>query len=222
MERHCLPIKRRFSGRDINSLRKFSGSKKYSVNLYVQSCQNHPMGKVCTICLILFSCPLWAQHTDHSIYGFKVENIQGETFDLASLKGKKVMIVNTASECGLTPQYEQLQELYEKYRLDNFVILGFPANDFANQEPGSNVEIEAFCKANYGVSFPMMAKITVKGKDMHPLYSFLTQKDKNGYKDSKVEWNFQKYLIDEKGHLAKVVSPRTLPTDPEVIDWIEQ
>lgn len=180
------------------------------------------MGKVFTIYLILFGCTLSAQGTDHSIYGFKVENIQGETFDLASLKGKKVMIVNTASECGLTPQYEQLQELYEKYRLDNFVILGFPANNFAGQEPGSNEQIEVFCKANYGVSFPIMAKISVKGNDIHPLYSFLTQKNKNGYQDSQVEWNFQKYLIDEEGHLAKVVPPRTLPTDLEIIKWIEQ
>src|SRR5690606_21566011 len=180
------------------------------------------MGKVITFCLILFGCPLWAQNAAHNIYGFKVENIQGKTFDLASLKGKKVMIVNTASECGLTPQYEQLQELYERYRSDNFVILGFPANNFAGQEPGSNDEIETFCKANFGVSFPMMAKISVKGKDMHPLYSFLTQKDKNGYKDSQVEWNFQKYLIDENGHVVKVIPPKTLPTDVEVIAWIEQ
>lgn len=180
------------------------------------------MGKVFSICLILLGGPLWAQNTEHNIYGFQVEDIQGKIFDLASLKGKKVMIVNTASECGLTPQYEQLQELYERYRSDNFVILGFPANNFAGQEPGSNDQIEAFCKANYGVSFPMMAKISVKGKDIHPLYSFLTQKNKNGYKDSEVEWNFQKYLIDGEGHLAKVLSPRTLPTDLEIIEWIEQ
>src|SRR5690606_40067151 len=106
----------------------------------------------------------------------------------------------------LTPQYEQLQELYERYRSDDFVILGFPANNFAGQEPGSNDEIETFCKANFGVSFPMMAKISVKGKDMHPLYSFLTQKDKNGYKDSQVEWYFQKYLIDKNVHVVKVIT----------------
>lgn len=180
------------------------------------------MGKIYTFCLILISGSLWGQQEDHTIYQFKVENIQGHTFDLASLKGKKVMIVNTASKCGLTPQYEQLQELYEKYQLDNFVIVGFPANNFAHQEPGSNKEIEEFCQANYGVSFPMMAKISVKGKDMHPLYQFLTQKDKNGYKDSEVEWNFQKYLINEEGNLVKIVPPKTLPTDPTIIDWIEE
>lgn len=180
------------------------------------------MKKVFAVCLILFGCSLSAQQTELDIYSFKVEDIKGETFDLASLKGKKVMIVNTASKCGLTPQYEQLQELYEKYRLHNFVVLGFPANNFAGQEPGTNDQIEAFCKANYGVSFPMMAKISVKGEDMHPLYRFLTQKEKNGYKDSEVEWNFQKYLIDAEGHLEKVVSPKTLPTDPEIVAWIEQ
>lgn len=180
------------------------------------------MGKVLTICLTLFAGPLFGQSGPQDIYGFQVETLQGETFDLGSLKGKKVMIVNTASKCGLTPQYELLQELYERYQMDGFVILGFPANNFAGQEPGSNEDIEEFCKANYGVSFPMMAKISVKGEDMHPLYKFLTQKDRNGFQDSEVEWNFQKYLIDETGHVAMVIPPKTLPTDPEVIAWIEK
>jgi glutathione peroxidase len=180
------------------------------------------MGKVLTICLTLVAGPIFGQNGPQDIYGFQVETLQGETFDLGSLKGKKVMIVNTASKCGLTPQYEQLQELYQRYQTDGFVILGFPANNFAGQEPGSNEEIEEFCKANYGVSFPMMAKISVKGEDMHPLYKFLTQKERNGFQDSEVEWNFQKYLIDETGHLAKVILPKTLPTDPQVIAWIEQ
>ncbi len=157
-----------------------------------------------------------------SIYQFKVKDINGKTFDFASLKGKKIMIVNTASKCGLTPQYEQLEALYTKYKAKNFVIVGFPANDFMSQEPGSDQEIAQFCKLNYGVSFPMMSKISVKGKDMHPVYQFLTQKAKNGLEDSKVEWNFQKYLIDENGHLAKVISPRVLPDDPSIIAWIEK
>jgi len=177
------------------------------------------MGNLFTLCLTLFTVPLWGQQ---DIYGFQVETLQGETFDLASLKGKKVMIVNTASKCGLTPQYEQLQELHERYKGDDFVILGFPANDFAGQEPGTNEEIEEFCSANYGVDFPMMAKISVKGTEMHPLYGFLTQKAKNGFRDSEVEWNFQKYLIDENGHVVGVVPPKILPTDPEIIAWIEQ
>ena len=157
-----------------------------------------------------------------TIYLFQVKYIQGNDFDFASLKGKKIMVVNTASKCGLTPQYEKLEALYEKYKDKNFVIVGFPANDFMSQEPGSNEEIESFCKMNYGVSFPMMSKISVKGKDMHPVYHFLTEKDKNGLEDSKVEWNFQKYLIDENGHLEKVISPRIQPDHESITSWIEK
>nr|WP_258543823.1 glutathione peroxidase [Parvicella tangerina] len=157
-----------------------------------------------------------------TIYQFKVEDLYGESFDLASLKGKKVMIVNTASKCGLTPQYEDLEKLYQKYKGNNFVIIGFPANNFMSQEPGTNEEIAAFCKKNYGVSFPMMAKISVKGKDIHPLYTFLTSKEENGVMDSKVKWNFQKYLIGEEGMLEKVIDPTTKPMDEEIISWIEE
>jgi glutathione peroxidase len=156
-----------------------------------------------------------------TIYDFKVTDISGKTFDLASLKGKKVMIVNTASKCGLTPQYQQLEELYQKYKGQDFVIIGFPANDFASQEPGTDAEIESFCQKNYGVTFPMMSKISVKGKDMSALYKFLTSKALNGVEDSNVKWNFQKYLIDENGRLVKVISPSTLPTDAAVTQWIE-
>jgi glutathione peroxidase len=155
-----------------------------------------------------------------SIHQFTVSALNGDTFDLSSLKGKKVMVVNTASKCGLTPQYEKLQGLYELYKDSNFVIIGFPANNFMAQEPGNNDEIATFCKKNYGVTFPMMSKISVKGKDMHEVYKFLTQKDRNGLEDNEVQWNFQKYLIDEEGHLVKVLSPRTLPDDPEVVNWI--
>jgi glutathione peroxidase len=156
-----------------------------------------------------------------SIHQFKVKDIEGKTFDLSSLKGKKVMVVNTASKCGLTPQYEKLEALYDKYKAKNFVIIGFPSNDFMGQEPGSNEEIASFCKKNYGVSFPMMEKITVKGKNMHPIYQFLTQKSKNGLEDNDVQWNFQKYLIDENGYLVKVIAPRTQPDDASVTNWIE-
>jgi glutathione peroxidase len=157
----------------------------------------------------------------NTIYQFKVKDISGNDFDLASLKGKKVMIVNTASECGLTPQYVQLQELYTEYKDDNFIIIGFPANNFGAQEPGSNEQIATFCQRNYGVTFPMMEKISVKGDDTHPLYQFLTHKDKNGLEDNEVKWNFQKYLINEDGTLAKVVGPETLPIDEAVIQWIK-
>jgi len=156
-----------------------------------------------------------------NIYQFQVEDLEGNTFDFSTLKGKKILIVNTASECGLTPQYEQLQAIYEKYKDKNLVIVGFPANNFGSQEPGTNQQIATFCQKNYGVTFPMMAKISVKGNDMHAVYQFLTQKAKNGLEDSEVQWNFQKYLINEKGELEKVVSPRTLPTDTEIVNWIE-
>lgn len=156
-----------------------------------------------------------------SIYQFKVTDLSGKEFDFASLKGKKILVVNTASKCGLTPQYENLQTIYDQYKDKNLVIVGFPANNFASQEPGTSEEIATFCEKNYGVTFPMMDKISVKGDDMAPIYHFLTEKSKNGLEDSEVQWNFQKYLIDENGHLAKVIAPKTLPTDPEIVDWIK-
>ncbi|MCZ8329912.1 MAG: glutathione peroxidase [Flavobacterium sp.] len=155
-----------------------------------------------------------------TIYQFKVTDLYGNEFDFASLKGKKILIVNTASECGLTPQYKDLEAIYGKYKEKNFVIVGFPANNFGAQEPGSNEQIAAFCQKNYGVTFPMMEKISVKGNDKHELYQFLTEKSKNGLQDSDVEWNFQKYLINENGELVKVLSPRVLPTDNEIVGWI--
>ncbi|MBS7320059.1 MAG: glutathione peroxidase [Myroides sp.] len=156
-----------------------------------------------------------------SIYDFKVETISGDTLDLATLKGKKVLIVNTASKCGLTPQFEQLEALYQQYKDQNFVIIGFPSNDFMGQDPGTNEEIAEFCQLNYGVSFPMMAKVVVKGKDKHPLYQYLTEKAHNQIDDFDIEWNFQKFLINGNGTIDKVVSPRTLPNTPEIIDWIK-
>ncbi|MGQ2984909.1 glutathione peroxidase [Flavobacterium sp.] len=183
--------------------------------------------------LLLFSCQNQAQTKTakatektktmgkETIYQYKVTDLTGKQFDLASLKGKKVMIVNTASKCGLTPQYKDLEALYKEYKDKGLVIIGFPANNFAAQEPGTSQEIAEFCQMNYGVTFPMMEKISVKGDDMAPLYHFLTEKSKNGLQDSQVEWNFQKYLINEKGELEKVIGPQTLPTDPQVIDWIK-
>ncbi len=154
-------------------------------------------------------------------YGFTVEDINGKEFSMESLKGKKVMVVNVASKCGLTPQYEQLQAVYEKYGGDDFEIVAFPANNFMGQEPGTNEEIKTFCSTNYGVTFPMMTKISVKGDDIHPIYQWLTQKDKNGVLDTEIQWNFQKFLIDEEGNLIKTFSPRTKPDDDEIIEWIE-
>jgi len=171
------------------------------------------------LALILVASNLFAQQ---SFYDFKVKTIDGENFDLSSLKGKKVLVVNTASKCGLTPQYEQLQKIYKEFGGEKFTIIGFPANNFMKQEPGTNEEIAEFCEKNYGVSFQMMEKISVKGDDMHPLYQWLTQKSKNGVLDSEVKWNFQKYLIDEKGNLVKMVEPKVKPDDAEIVGWISE
>ena len=183
---------------------------------------------------LLFSCKNQAQEvtvikplntntmSKETIYSYKVNDLSGNEFDFASLKGKKILIVNTASNCGLTPQYKDLEAIYEKYKSNNFVVVGFPANNFAAQEPGSSNEISEFCQKNYGVTFPMMEKVSLKGGDMCAVYQFLTQKSKNGLQDSEVEWNFQKYLINEKGELEKVVLPQVLPTDQEIVNWINK
>ena len=155
-----------------------------------------------------------------SVHQFVLTDLNGDTFNMSSLKGKKVMIVNTASKCGLTYQYESLQKLYSQYKNLNFVIIGFPSNDFLWQEPGSNDQIADFCEENYGVTFPMMSKITVKGSKKHPIYQFLTQKSKNNYKDSKVAWNFQKYLINKDGEVEKIIAPKTRPDSEEIVSWI--
>ena len=160
----------------------------------------------------------FAQQTN--FHSFKTKTIDGKPFDLASLKGKKVLVVNTASKCGNTPQYKDLQALYTKYGGDKFVIIGFPANNFMSQEPGSNAEIKQFCTENYQVTFPMMEKISVKGDDIDPIYKWLTSKALNGKMDAEVTWTFQKFMIDEKGNLVDTVSPRTSPNDEKIIKWI--
>lgn len=177
------------------------------------------MKKIFTVLTIaLFVIPTYAQLK--SFHDFKVKTIDGKEISLSEFKGKKVLVVNTASKCGLTPQYEDLQKLYKKYGSDKFVIIGFPANNFMNQEPGSNADIKEFCSSNYNVTFPMMAKLSVKGDDIAPLYKWLTEKELNGVMDSKVKWNFQKYMIDENGRLVDVAYPRTDPFDEQIVNWI--
>ena len=156
-----------------------------------------------------------------SLYDFKVNDIDGKPFDLSSLKGKKVLVVNVASKCGYTPQYAQLEELYNKYRSKGFVIIGFPANNFMSQEPGTNAEIKEFCTSKYSVTFPMMSKISVKGDDMDPLYKWLTLKDQNGKVDAPVKWNFQKFMVDEKGQVVDFAAPGDKPFDEKIIHWLE-
>ncbi len=156
-----------------------------------------------------------------NLYSFKVKDIDGKEFDLSSLKGKKVLVVNVASKCGLTPQYEKLQELYEKYKDNNFVVIGFPANNFKGQEPGTNEEIKTFCTLTYNVSFPMMSKIDVGGENKAPLYAWLTEKSQNGKLDAEVQWNFQKFMVDESGNLVDFAAPREDPFSDKIIKWIE-
>jgi glutathione peroxidase len=168
---------------------------------------------------LLFSVSAMAQSTN--FHSFTTKTIDGTNQNLADFKGKKVLAVNVASKCGLTPQYKQLQELYDKYKTKGFVIVAFPANNFLSQEPGTNKEIKEFCTSEYGVSFPVMSKISVKGEDMDPIYKWLTQKSLNGKMDSEVKWNFQKYLIDENGNLIDVVFPKESPLSEKIINWIE-
>jgi glutathione peroxidase len=167
--------------------------------------------------ILMMSISLNAQ----GIYDYTVKDIDGNNFSMSKLKGKKVMIVNVASKCGLTPQYEQLEEIYKSYKDDNFIIIGFPANNFKEQEPGTNEEIKEFCQLNYGVSFPIMSKISVKGNDIAPIYEWLTKKDMNGFEDSSIKWNFQKYLINENGEIEQVINPWVVPTNKKIVKWIE-
>ena len=154
-----------------------------------------------------------------SIYDFKVSGLEGKTINLAAYKGKKILIVNTASKCGHTPQYEELQALYSKYK-DKLVVIGFPANNFGLQEPGTNSDIKEFCKRNYGVTFPMAAKVSVKGKDIHPLFKYLEgEAAKIGVKDP-IKWNFTKFLVDEKGKLVTVFSSKVKPMSDDITKYL--
>ena len=161
------------------------------------------------------------QNTEKTIYGFTLNDIDGKPVKLSDYSGKIVIIVNVASKCGLTPQYRGLQEFYEQNKDKGVEILGFPANNFMGQEPGSDSEIKNFCSKNYGVTFPVFSKISVKGKDMSPLYKFLTSKDENGVLESSVKWNFQKYLIDRQGRLVTFFDPQTSIDDPKVTEAIK-
>lgn len=175
--------------------------------------------------LLLMSVVLFTSAQNNkqkNLYDFTVTDIDGKKFEMTQFKGKKVMIVNVASKCGLTPQYELLQELYNEYKDSGFVIIGFPANNFKEQEPSSNKEIKEFCTLNYGVTFPMMEKISVAGDDQAPIYKWLTKKSENGKIDQEVTWNFQKFLIDEKGNLVDVVMPKESPKSEVILNWLSK
>jgi glutathione peroxidase len=186
------------------------------------------MVKLLIIAIAFLSCSIQTNNTSmtnensiaviaekQSIYDFKVPSIDGGVIDFATFKGKKILIVNTASECGSTPQYEGLEQLYKKHK-DKLVIVGFPANNFGSQEPGSNEQIKEFCKKNYGVSFPMASKISVKGDDISPIYKWLCNKSENGVMDATITWNFNKFLLDEKGNLLYHFETKVEPMSEEI------
>ena len=154
-----------------------------------------------------------------SVYTFKLKTIDGKAFSLAKYKGKKLLIVNTASKCGFTPQYEQLEELYTNFK-DKLVVLAFPSNDFGAQEPGSNTEIGEFCKRNYGVTFPMAEKVSVKGDDIHPLFKYLNDEAKKLGVDDPIKWNFTKFLVDENGKLLAVFPSKVKPMGEEITKYL--
>lgn len=179
--------------------------------------------------ILLFACGFLFFNQSYSqqmnlktLYDFKALTIDGQEFDFNSLKGKKVLIVNTASLCGYTHQYKELEELYTMYGGEQFAIIGFPSNDFGEQEPGSNMEIKEFCSKNYGVSFQMMSKISVSGEHIDPLYKWLTTKEENGVQDAPVKWNFQKFLIDKNGQWAGMIAHRESPLCDPIVNWIKE
>ncbi len=156
-----------------------------------------------------------------SIHKFKVEGIEGDEIDFATFKGKKMLVVNVASECGYTSQYQQLEELYEEFN-DRLVIIGFPSNDFGGQEPGTNEEIKSFCTNRFQVSFPLAAKVKILGQEIHPVYQWLTRQAQNGVMDSEVKWNFNKYLLNEDGQLVKYYPSSVSPIDEVILDWVSK
>lgn len=156
-----------------------------------------------------------------TVYDYLLKDIKGNVLDLSKFKGKKILLVNTASACGFTPQYAQLEELYENFT-NKVEVIGLPCNDFGAQEPGTEKEIEQFCELNFKVSFPLTAKVKILGNHPHPLYEFLMKKELNGYRDSEVKWNFQKYLIDETGNLIKIFSSAVDPLSEDIITLIEK
>lgn len=155
-----------------------------------------------------------------SIYDFKVPSLDGKEINFSDFRGKKILVVNTASQCGFTPQYEELQELHEKYQ-SKLVVIGFPANNFGGQEPGSNEEIKDFCKKNFGVTFLMAEKVSVKGDDIHPIFKYLTQEaERKGIKDP-IGWNFTKFLLDEKGNLIDVFPSKVKPMSDKIVSHLK-
>lgn len=155
-----------------------------------------------------------------NIYDFKIAGLDGGTIDFAQFKGKKILIVNTASKCGFTPQYAGLEKLYKAHE-GKLVIVGFPSDNFGGQEFADNKEISSFCQKNFGVTFPLTTRVDVKGENITPIYKYLTQKTENGVLDAKISWNFNKFIIDEKGNLLAHFDSKVTPDSPELLKYIE-
>ncbi|SHJ68910.1 glutathione peroxidase [Tangfeifania diversioriginum] len=179
------------------------------------------MKKIQTVLLFLLIGIFSAAGQYKTLYDFSARTINGETLDFSTLKGKKVLLVNTATECALTPQFKKLQELYEEYGGDDFEIIAFPSNDFGSQEPGDNEHIKEYCTKKFGVSFQLMEKISIK-ENPHPIYKWLTSSEENGTLDGKVIWNFQKFLIDEDGTVVESLSPITGPQNRRIVEWLQE
>jgi len=175
--------------------------------------------KLLIMCSI-FSCSTSTTDAQESIYDIQINSITGDKVDLSEFKGKKILFVNVASECGFTKQYTRLEELHQLYK-DKLVIIGLPCNQFGAQEPGNNEEIIKFCKENYGVSFLLTEKIEVKGEGIHPLYKWLCKKEINGKSNSTVKWNFEKYLVDEKGEFVNYFYSTTKPMSSKIVDYLK-
>ena len=173
-----------------------------------------------TISLIIGSLLFMSISADTSIYDFELDSLSGDEVSLSEYEGNVLLIVNTASECGYTPQYKELQELYETYNEEGFYVLGFPANNFGGQEPGSDEEIAQFCELNYGVTFPMFSKISVKGDDQHPLYQYLTQADNPDF-TGEIGWNFEKFLIDRNGNIVRRFKSNVTPMGDELTESLK-
>lgn len=186
------------------------------------------MNKLLLLTALLIACisatpknkPMEATANPKTIHEFKVPSIEGGTIDFSKYKGKKILVVNTASKCGYTPQYEGLEKLYKEHK-DNLVIVGFPANNFGQQEPGTNEEIQEFCKVRYGVTFPLASKVDVVGENTHPLFKWLTNKEENGVLDASVGWNFTKFLLDENGKLLASFPSKVTPDSEEILKYLK-
>jgi glutathione peroxidase len=174
-----------------------------------------------TLFLIFCALSLGLSAQSTSIYNFTIDSIDGKPVNLGSFSGKVVLVVNVASKCGFTPQYAALESLYEKYKDKGFVIIGVPANNFMSQEPGTNEEIKKFCSNKYNVTFPMMSKVSVKGDDKAPLYTFLTDKTSDPQFGGDIKWNFTKFLFDRSGNPVARFEPATTPDSPQVIAAVE-